>query len=86
MKKETLGFKIEERSGVKVIVEDKGGVRPATDHEIAMWDLIEKHEEKFDFFRKILRERDEQANVNTDKWIEETKILLDKLEAAQAQK
>lgn len=81
MKKEDLGFTIEERAGVKVIVEQGGGVRPATNHEVAMWDLIEKQEGTMELLRKFLKEREEQAEINTDKWIEETKILLDKLEA-----
>lgn len=86
MKKETLGFKIEERDGVKVVVEDQGEVRLATDHEVALWSIVEDQERTVTILRKIIIDRGEQEKINHDRWIEETKILLDKLEAAQAQK
>lgn len=85
MKKETLGFRIEDLEGVRVIVENKGGVRSATDHEVALWALVEKQEETLAILRKALVEREEQAEINNNKWIEETKILLDERDSLKAE-
>jgi hypothetical protein len=35
-----ITFHIEYRAGVPCIVEDGGGVRPATTHEITLWDRV----------------------------------------------
>lgn len=86
MSKKHLGFEIEDRAGIKVIVEEGGGVRPATNHESDMWDLINQQNETLNLLREIIKRREEQAEVNNDKWINETKVLLEKLEALQIQK
>lgn len=45
MKKENLGFTIEERGEHMILEYADGGCRPANDNEIAMWNLIGQLEE-----------------------------------------
>lgn len=45
MKREDLGFTIEDRGSVMVLQYNSGGCHPANDNEIAMWNLIGQLEE-----------------------------------------
>lgn len=61
-----LGFSIEKRSGVVVIVEDDGGVAPANMREILLWNALIESKKREESLENMVRWLDEDEDEEAE--------------------